>query len=81
MVVAARRIANRGVSTFVETTVAIELAVSWNPLMYSKINAARMTVKRRVMRPSGILEYDMVDDVPRIAAPVYHLLEQVVQVL
>ena len=29
----------RGVSTLVATIVAIELAVSWNPLMYSNTNA------------------------------------------
>src|SRR5262249_24087793 len=50
---AASTTACRGVRTLVETTVAIELAVSWNPLMYSKTSATRMTIKRRVIRESG----------------------------
>jgi hypothetical protein len=29
--------------------VAMELAVSWKPLMYSKMSATRMTVRRMVM--------------------------------
>jgi len=43
LVHAAIKIAWRGVSTLVETTVAIEFAVSWKPLMYSNINATSMT--------------------------------------
>ena len=39
----------RGVSTRVATTVAIELAVSWNPLMYSNTSAIRITTKINVM--------------------------------
>ena len=38
-------IAWRGVNTFVETVVAIELAVSWNPLMYSNASATRITIR------------------------------------
>ena len=49
LVMVASRIAWRGWSTRVETTVAMELAVSWKPLMYSKMRATRMTVSRMVM--------------------------------
>ncbi len=38
---AAQMTATPGVSTRVETTVAIELALSWNPLMKSKTSATR----------------------------------------
>src|SRR5262245_58349231 len=48
---AAIAIASRGVSTFVETTVAMELAVSWKPLMYSKTSATRTTVRISVIGP------------------------------
>src|SRR6266581_3889069 len=49
LVTAASRTAWRGVSTLVETTVAIELAVSWKPLMYSKMSATAMTVNSKPM--------------------------------
>jgi hypothetical protein len=32
----------------VETTVAMELAVSWNPLMYSNTKATTITVRSKV---------------------------------
>src|SRR5688572_7800320 len=47
---AARTIASRGVSTLVETTVAMEFAVSWKPFMYSKMSATSMTVRISVIR-------------------------------
>ena len=47
---AASAIAWRGVSTFVETTVAIAFAASWKPLMYSNAMAARTTMMNRTMR-------------------------------
>jgi hypothetical protein len=47
--VAAMATACRGVNTRVETVVAIELAVSWNPLMYSNANATRTTNSIKVM--------------------------------
>src|SRR5580693_4708129 len=50
LVQAASTTAWRGVRTLVETTVAMELAVSWKPLMYSKINAMTMTVRTSAMR-------------------------------
>ena len=40
---AAIAIAWRGVSTRVETTVAIAFAASWKPLLYSKMTAAKTT--------------------------------------
>lgn len=49
LVVADMTMAWRGLSTLVETTVAMELAVSWNPLMYSNSRATRMTTKMSVM--------------------------------
>src|SRR5712692_8413705 len=39
---AAQHTANQGESTRVETTVAMELAASWNPLMKSNASATRM---------------------------------------
>src|SRR5262245_31375303 len=41
---AAHRTAKRGVNTRVETTVAMELAASWKPLMKSKISAITIMV-------------------------------------
>ncbi len=40
---AAMAIAWRGVSTRVETTVAIAFAASWKPLLYSKMTAVKTT--------------------------------------
>ena len=53
---AAIAIAWRGVSTRVETTVAIAFAASWKPLLYSKMTAARMT-KMSVSTRSVCYEY------------------------
>ena len=47
LVAAARMTACPGVNTLVATTVAMELAVSWKPLMYSNTSATQMTVKIR----------------------------------
>src|ERR1035441_7578970 len=49
LVVADKTMAWRGLNTLVDTTVAMELAVSWNPLMYSNTRATRMTTKMSVM--------------------------------
>ena len=46
---AAHMTAARGLRTLVETTVAIALAVSWKPLMYSNVRAASRTMRKRVM--------------------------------
>ncbi len=51
---AAQATACKGVSTRVETTVAMELAASWNPLMKSKARATRtMTATRRSVESIG----------------------------
>jgi hypothetical protein len=34
---------------FVETIVAIEMAASWNPFMYSNTNANNIMVKRKII--------------------------------
>ncbi len=56
---AASAIACRGVSTFVETTVAIAFAASWKPLMYSNAMAASTTMMNRTMwrASNGAYEY------------------------
>src|SRR5690348_8757683 len=46
---AASTMAWRGLRTLVETTVAIELAESWNPLMYSNTKATTITIRARAM--------------------------------
>src|SRR5260370_2059822 len=46
---AAIAMAWRGVRTLVETTVAMALAASWKPLLYSKMTAARTTVRKSNM--------------------------------
>src|SRR4030095_12947335 len=47
-VAAASSTACPGLKTFVATTVAIEFAVSWKPLMYSKTSATRTTRRTSV---------------------------------
>src|SRR5690554_2136977 len=73
---AARPTACIGDSTLVATTVAMEFAVSWKPLMYSKVSATRMTVSMRVSMdpPSAVLEHDFVGHDARLAAAVDGLL-------
>jgi hypothetical protein len=44
--IAARHTTAKGESTFVETTVAIEFAESWNPLMKSKISTRPIIIYR-----------------------------------
>ena len=46
--VAAQTTAGRGFSTRVPTTVAIEFAESWNPLMKSKTNAMKTMTRMKV---------------------------------
>src|SRR5690606_11307280 len=59
---AAQRTANRGDSTRVETTVAMELAASWKPLTKSKARATATTTmtKNSMGRrgASGVLQLD-----------------------
>src|SRR5207253_1101524 len=48
---AAQATAARGVSTRVDTTVAIEFAASWKPFMKSKARATRIRRARMIIRP------------------------------
>src|SRR6478735_578678 len=82
-ITAARITAWPGVSTFVPTTVAIELAVSWKPLMNSKTSAVRMTTMRAssIGAASGVLQHDLVHDGAGVAATVDRLLQQLEEVL
>src|SRR5438034_548621 len=82
---AAHTTACSGVSTRVETTVAIELAASWKPLMKSK-SRATMTMKTtrvsmRAGRGSGHLEDDPFDDVRHVLAAVGDDLHRLVDLL
>ena len=66
---AASAIACRGVSTLVETTVAIALAASWKPLMYSNAMAASTTMVNRSMAPR-ISVYEYLSTIWRMMFPV-----------
>src|SRR5215470_14243757 len=80
---AAHTTACSGVSTRVETTVAMELAASWKPLMKSKISATRtmkMTTES-TERASGHLEDDSLDHVRHVLAAVGDRLEGLVDLL
>src|SRR5215831_2748645 len=71
-----------GDSTRVDTTVAIELAASWKPLITSKISAVTivtMTMGRVVML--GVLEDHALDDVGDVLAAVGGGLEVLVDLL
>src|SRR5690606_13713809 len=80
---AARETACIGESTLVATTVAMELAVSWKPLMYSKVSATRITTMTRVsiVAASGVLEHDLVGHHAGLAAAVDGLLEDLEELL
>src|SRR5215213_2674234 len=53
---AAQRTASRGVSTLVETTVAIELAASWKPLVKSNTRASATIAMTESRTRSGMLD-------------------------
>src|SRR5262245_47120956 len=78
---AAHTTALPGVSTRVETTVAMELAASWKPLMKSKISATRIsaTTESRLtsIRRSGVLDDDAFEDVRDVFTPVGGSLQEV----
>src|SRR5690606_38204498 len=81
---AARPTACIGESTLVATTVAIELAVSWKPLMYSNTSAVITTIRTRVSivaARSGVLEHDFVGDHARLAAAVDRLFQDLEEFL
>src|SRR6185436_320425 len=77
--------AARGVSTRVDTTVAIEFAASWNPFMKSKARATNMRAKRVSIRSagggSGVLEGDALDHVRHVFAAIDRILQVVVDLL
>src|SRR4029453_2917577 len=79
---AAQSTATWGVSTRVETTVAIELAASWKPFRKSKASATMMMKMRKVVSVaifgagrSGVLDDDVADDVGKVLARVARFLE------
>src|SRR6266542_2987499 len=77
---AAHATAQSGVSTRVETTVAIEFAASWKPLMKSKARAtamSRTTVAMSMGGGSGVLEDDALDDVRDVLSPIGRILDEV----
>src|SRR6266849_9274715 len=86
---AAQKTATRGESTRVETTVAMELAASWKPLMKSKISAsamspttmANMSPPKRTSSQLRVFEHDALDDVGNVLAAVGGGLHQVVDLL
>src|SRR4051812_24903877 len=85
---AASAMAWRGVRTLVDTTVAIALAASWKPLMYSKASAASKTrmkssMERNQGRPrrSGILQRHVKHDRSRVPAAIDALLDQFKEIL
>src|SRR6266545_6003072 len=77
---AAQMTALPGDSTRVETTVAIEFAASWKPLMKSKVSATKisaMTARRFASIRSGVLDDHAFDDVGNVLAAVGRLLQEV----
>src|SRR5262245_17181347 len=76
---AAHSTAMRGDSTRVETTVAIEFAASWKPLMMSNSNATTIVATTMVVRSiSGVLEDHALDDVRHVLAAIRGALEVLV---
>src|SRR5438105_3423385 len=73
-------IALRGLSTRVDTTVAIAFAVSWKPLMKSKASATQ-TTRITSRGTSGILHNHGFDDVCNILALVHGNLHAVIDFL
>src|SRR5689334_18398569 len=83
LVHAARITACPGDNTLVATTVAIELAVSWKPLMNSNASAASTTTSTRVSMAvvSAVLQHDFISDHAGLAAAVDRLLEDLEELL
>ena len=71
----------RGLSARVETLVAIELAVSWNPFVKSKNSAIATTAQSVASTGLRVLHDDVGDRVRRRLAAVERTLEPVVDVL
>src|SRR5919206_81053 len=78
---AAHATASRGVSTLVETTVAMEFAASWNPLKKSNASATPTMRTSATFMPSGVLQDDRLDRVRDVLASVDRLLHLVQDVL
>src|SRR5438132_7546747 len=85
---AAQTTAALGVSTRVDTTVAIEFAASWKPFMKSNARATRMRAPRTSMRwevgvgaASAVLERHTFDHVRDVLAAVDRVLQVVVDLL
>src|SRR5438552_3973623 len=82
---AAHATAARGVSTRVDTIVAIEFAASWKPFMKSKARATRIRRTRTSIRPqrerSGVFEGHALDHVGDVLTAVDRVLEVVVDLL
>src|SRR5215204_2669929 len=77
---AAQMTALPGLRTRVETTVAIEFAASWKPLMKSNASATKispMTARRLASIRSGVLHDDALEDVGDVFAAVGGLFEEV----
>src|SRR5215216_7271066 len=78
---AAQRTASRGVSTRVETTVAIELAASWKPLVKSNTSASRTMAMTERRARSGMLDDHGLHRVGHVLEVVQGLLELLDDVL
>src|SRR5215204_5329268 len=78
---AAQMTASRGVRTRVETTVAIELAASWNPLVKSNTSASRTMATTLSRTRSGMLDDDRLHGVGDVLEVVERLLELLDNVL
>ena len=78
-IVAANMTALPGERTFVATTVAMEFAVSWKPLMNSNTNAAKITSNNRVNIgvDSGVFQDDLVGNDTGFTATVDCFFENV----
>src|SRR5512132_3354782 len=79
--VAAQMTAIRGVSTRVETTVAIELAASWKPLVKSNTSASRTMAMTESRARSGMLDDDRLHGVGDVLEVVERLLQLLDDVL
>src|SRR5829696_8446128 len=78
---AAQTTASRGVSTRVETTVAIELAASWKPLVKSNTSASTTMAMTEMRARSGMLDDHGLDRVGHVLQGVEGLLELLDDVL
>ena len=78
---AAQMTAIRGVRTLVETTVAIELAASWKPLVKSNTSASRTMAMTQSRARSGMLDDDGLHRVGDVLEAVERLLELLDDVL